>query len=84
MILYKYSCGCIGFPPDDKGVAYILKPCDVDAYSYEYALVKKSMNTNDSLHRINQEELENIAADVKSLLADGYALREIRYIIVKS
>ena len=78
MKLVEYSCGCVGFEPDDDGRAYIVEVCDPElCCTQTYGMWRRPQRHTD-YRTITSDRRDQIAYKLARLIADGYALREIQ------
>lgn len=81
-MLVKFECGCIGFQPQG-GVSLIVRPCDDEPYgnTEEYRIFHRDMGGKPWTEITNLHALNKIAMDLKDLVHDGYAFRELKRIL---
>lgn len=79
-MLVKYSCGCIGFPPNKSGNAWIVKQCDRDAYSNEFGLFIRSIEDK-SYENLSEYAENELSQKLSKLIDEGYGLRQIKSIL---
>lgn len=80
MILVKYECGCIGFPPDGHiNGPVIIQPCDLDPSENNPLGLERRKGVDskkfEDLNGLAQGEYER---KLEALIRDGYALRSLR------
>ena len=87
MELVKYDCGCIGFKPDSKGNATIIKVCDNNNGDSYGVLMRPMTSTKRGVEIIkkytalSEEEHIHISTNIHSLISDGYRFREIKRLL---
>ena len=78
-MLYRYSCGCIGFGTDPAGYAWIIKECDTpreDLYSYGYCLYRRPMKDKTRIP-LPLAEAGRVMQGLGALLSDGISFRQL-------
>lgn len=76
----RYKCGCIGFvlfevKPDVERILCV-KSCDGSDRPYGFS--ERDDLALKSCRELTDEEREELFADIAELVADGYALQELR------
>jgi hypothetical protein len=77
--LHRYNCGCIGFAADENGNAIIVDVCD-DSDGTPHTFTWRDMSGKDS-EVLSPEEANEIFMEIDFLIAQGYRLREIRFLM---
>jgi len=80
MLLVKYSCGCVGFPPDGHPEgAMLLTACDVGMYDDDGPdLFRRKDVVEKQFEELDPKESAALESELKALLRDGYALRSFK------
>ena len=79
-MIVKYSCGCIGLPPDDRGKSIIFEACDSQDYD-PCGAVSRVMGSKATWEPLSSIELPEFLAKLHNLILDGYDMRDIRRIL---
>lgn len=76
MKLVKFSCGCVGFEPDNKGISMLILSCE----DGEYHLWPRDMEGK-SFKYLPAIECERHRRELASLLVAGHHFQEIKRIL---
>lgn len=72
--MVKYSCGCIGFAPNENGKALIMYSCDnEEPYGFGYLEF-----VGEPSEPLPHEQEERVLRELNRLVSQGYMLRSIR------
>jgi len=80
MKLVRYSCGCVGFEPDDhpEGVL-LISACDDDSTDNEFGLFRRTaMPTDRAYEEVGVLGANEYVRQLSALIRDGYEYRELR------
>jgi hypothetical protein len=77
-MLVKYSCGCIGFPPEPEGKSLLLRVCDSPKSPYGTNYRDMEGKSHEPL---GVEEVKGRLSTLSDLADDGYQYRELRNVV---
>ena len=86
-MLVQFECGCIGFPPDKDGMAWIIKSCDNEFFEKTSMCNRSLVNYNNgetnikSFVPIEKAEVEDIFKEMQQLIMDGHDFRQIQNLL---
>jgi hypothetical protein len=79
MILVKYECGCVGFPPDgSKEGPVIIQACDRGANDDPLQIARRPGVETKKFEEINPLAQGDYMRRLGELINDGYTLRSVR------
>lgn len=84
MEIVAYDCGCVGFSPDENGMAIILSICDSENGEIICFSERSMKNANGSIKKykpITETSFGELKVKIAFLIADGYKYREIRSLL---
>lgn len=79
-MLVKYSCDCIGFPPDDEGKAWLIRACDTDRHDYPYGIFTRDMSEK-TYSELPPKVVEDHMRQLSKLVFNGYRLQNVQSLL---
>lgn len=76
--LFKYDCGCVGFPTENNFALIVHRCDDYDGDSVTFTL--RNMK-NKSYTKVDDESQQRYTAEVRNLIGYGYRFKELKRIL---
>lgn len=79
-MLVKFSCGCIGFAPDEDGHAWLIKDCTREADDFEYAVFRRDVSDK-TFEPVDAMDADVHIRKLARLIHDGNTFREVKRLL---
>ena len=78
----KFSCGCIGFPPNTEGKSVIVKACDGEGEICFYdRFITHSDGSPKSFEPLDSDTDKSIQNDISRTIQDGHKWFELKLLL---
>jgi hypothetical protein len=75
--MYKFGCGCIGFPIDDSKYLCILT-CDYDDIGYRF-MIRRRTPQQEKMTKLTEDEIQRECNEINKAISKGYAYDSLRF-----
>jgi hypothetical protein len=75
--MYKFGCGCIGFPIDDSKYLCILT-CDYDDIGYRF-MIRRRTPQQEKMTKLTEDEIQRECNEINKAISNGYAYDSLRF-----
>jgi hypothetical protein len=85
-MLVKFSCGCIGFPPEGSGElaeALLLQACDTEHWDFDLMFSKRSFMGGKTFEPLDADAEAVLLCEISKLVSDGHKFRRIQSLLTQ-
>lgn len=76
-VLVQFDCGCIGFPQNKGGWAWLVEACDNDGHSPKRSLFLREIQKK-PFTPLPDDQVETIMSELAELVRHGHDFQEMR------